>query len=311
MSAILRFPALVFAAAVEQLRGLPGARRLGPLLRWLPRILLVAALILGVLWAVEISPQRMSLADLAAGKLGQFQSWIIVTGDLADEPGASTDFLHVYRLTDPDAPNAYLTVRSRGVQSLGRTTVSGHIEGGREGVPPGYAWSARLNADPTLAGELPPPWAAIGLGGLAILILLARRSRYPMFSSERPTEAFPATSAVRVNARSESGGMGRVAVPATLSFTSAEPGAADLSIAGARPRPVRLHSAFTNVDVGVLYRLRGSDPALRVRSEDDDLTLAFASRRERDSAFAALGAEAQRRRAARGVGSTTSSRASG
>ena len=100
-------------------------------------------------------------------------------------------------------------------------------------------------------------------------------------------------------------------MPATLSFASAEPGAADLSIAGARPMPVRLHSAFTNVDVGVLSRLRGADPALRVRSDNDDLTLTFASRRERDSAFAALGAEAQAQRTTRGVGSATSSRASG
>ena len=310
MSAILRFPGLVFAAAVEQLRGLPGARRLGPIMRWLPRILLVAALILGAAWAGEVSPQRMSLADLAAGKLGQFQSWIIVTGDLADAQG-STDFLHLYRLTDPDAPNAYLVVRSRPVLPLGRTTVSGHIVGGREGVPPGYAWSAPLDADPTLAGELPPPWTAIALGALGILIILGRRSRYPTFSSEKPTEAFPATSALRVNARSESGALGRAAVSGTLSFTSAEPGAADLSLAGARTRPVRLHSAFTNVDVGVLYRLRGSDPALRVRTDNDDLTLAFASRRERDSAFAALGAEAQRQRDRRGVGSASSSRVSG
>jgi len=67
VSAILRFPGLLFAAGVDQLRRLPGARRLGPLLRWLPRLLIVAALILGSLWALEISPQRMSLAELAAG----------------------------------------------------------------------------------------------------------------------------------------------------------------------------------------------------------------------------------------------------
>ena len=309
MSSILRYPGLLFAAGVEQLRRLPGARRLGPLVRWLGRILLLIAVVLGVLWAVQISPQRISLADLAAGKLGQFQSWIIVTGDLVDEPG-STDYQHLYRLTDPAAPNAFLDVRSRAVQSLGRTTVSGHIEGGRDGVPPGYAWSARLNADPTLAGELPPPWTAIALGAVAILIFLGRRSRYPMFASDKPTDAFPATSGLPVVARSESGGLGHAAVPATLSFGSAEPGAADLSISGARPVPVRLHSAFTAVDVGVLHRLGASEPALRVRSEDDDLTLAFGSTRERDSAFAALGAQAQRQRTAPTVGSARPSRTS-
>jgi len=310
LSAILRVPALLFAAGVERLRRLPGARRLGPLVRWLPRVLLLIAVVLGVLWAVQISPQRISLADLAAGKLGQFQSWIIVTGDLVDEPG-STDYQHLYRLTDPAAPNAYLDVRSRAVQSLGRTTVSGHVEGGRDGVPPGYAWSARLNADPTLAAELPPPWTAIALGAVAILIFLARRSRYPMFASEKPTDAFPATSALRVTARSESGGLGHAAVPATLSFNNAEPGAADLAMSGFRRVPVRLHSAFTAVDVGVLHRLGASEPALRVRGDDDDLTLAFGSRRERDSAFAALGAGAQHQRATRTVSSARPSRTSG
>ena len=306
MSAILRFPGLLFAAGVDQLRRLPGARPLGLLLRWLPLLLIVAALILGSLWALEISPQRMSLADLAAGKLGQYQSWVIVTGDLADEPG-STDSLHVYRLTDPDAPNAYLVVRNPVVEPLGRTTLSGHIEGGREPVPPGYAWSARLNADPALASELPPPWTAIALFATAALIILARRSSYPVFASEKPTEAFPATSALRVDVRSESGALGRGSVHGTLAFGSAAPGAADLAMAGARVIPVRLHSAFTSVDVGVLHRLGGSAPALRVRSESDDLTLAFASRRERDSAFAALGAEAQRQRDERTIASASSS----
>ena len=310
MTSIVRLPVLLFAAAVEQVRRLPGARRLGPVMRWLPRILLLVALILGAAWAGQVSPQRVSLADLAAGKLGQFQSWIIVSGDLADEQG-STDFLHLYRLTDPDAPNAYLIVRSRPLLPLGPATVSGHIVGGREGVPPGYAWSAPLDADPRVATELPPPWTAIALGAVAVLILLARRSRYPMFASEPPTDAFPATSALRVNARRESAGLGFAVAPATLSFADAEPGAANLSITGARSLPVRLHSAFTNVDVGVLYRVRGSEPALRVRSENDDLTLAFASRRERDSAFAALGAEAQHARDSRSVRRASSSRASG
>jgi hypothetical protein len=310
VTSVLRFPVLLFAAAVEQVRRLPGARRLGPVMRWVPRILLLVAVILGAAWAGQVSPQRMSLADLVAGKLGQFQSWIIVTGDLADEPG-STDFLHLYRLTDPDAPNAYLVIRSRPVLPLGRATVSGHIVGGREGVPPGYAWSAPLDADPRLATELPPPWTAIALGAVAVALLLARRARYPMFVSEKPAEAFPATSALRVNLRRESPGLGYSVTPATLSFAGAEPGAANLAVAGARSLPVRLHSAFTNVDVGVLYRVRGSEPALRVRSENDDLTLAFASRRERDSAFAALGAEAQRARDTRGVGRASSSRVSG
>ena len=310
MSAILRFPVLVFAAGVDQLRHLPGARRLGPLVKWSARLMLLGAFVLTLLWAGEASPQRMSLADLAAGKLGSLQSWIIVTGDLAEEPG-STDFQHLYRLTDPAAPNAYLIVRSRPVLPLGRTTVSGRIVGGREAVPAGYAWSAPLDADATLANELPPPRTAIALGAAAILIMVARRTRYPMFSAQAPGQATPATSALRVTVRRETGDRARAAVPGTLSFSGADPGAADLSISGERRLPVRLHSAFTAVDVGVVHRLTGSEPALRVRSDNDDLTLSFGSARERDSGFAALGAEAQGQRAARAVGNARPSRTSG
>ena len=294
MSEILRFPVLLFAFGVDRLRRLPGARLVAPFTKWLARLLLLAALVLAFLWAAEASPQRMSLADLAAGKLGSLQSWVIVTGSLADEQGSTGSF-HTYRLTDPAAPNAYLIVRSRVVQTLGWTTLSGRIEGGRDGVPPGYVWSARLNADPVPAGELPPPWTAFVLAGLGLLIIFGRRTRYPMFLADVPLDVPPALGALRVTARTEAGGRGR-ATPATLSFTSAEPGAADLSIAGARPLPVRLHSAFTRVDVGRLRSLTASQPALRVRAEDDDLVLVFASPRDRDGAFAALQAETQLRR---------------
>ena len=292
MSDVLRFPVLLFAFGVEQLRRLPGARFVAPSTKWVARLLLLGALVLTLLWSVEASPQRISLPDLAAGKLGSMQTWIIVTGDLADEPG-SNDAFHLYRLTDPDAPNAYLIVRSRSVQSLGQATVSGRIEGGRDGVPAGYAWSARLDADVRLAGELPPPWTAIVLAGFGLLIIAARRTRYPMFQGEAPGDAMAAAGGQRVLARSESGAFERRPVPATLSFTSSEPGAADLRIQGGRRVPVRLHSAFTRVDVGRLRSLTVSEPALRVRSEDDDLVLAFQSSRDRDAAFAALGAEGQ------------------
>jgi hypothetical protein len=295
VSDALRFPWLVFAFGVEQLRRLPGARVVAPFTKWAARLFLLAAVVLTLLWGAEASPQRISLADLAAGKLGAMQSWIIVTGDLADEPG-SNDELHAYRLTDPEAPNAYLDVRSRSVQPLGHTTVSGHIQGGRDGVPAGYVWSARLDADVRLAGELPPPWTAIVLAGLGLVIMAARRTRYPLFLGDTPGDALVPTGGLRVTARSETGAFDRRPVPATLSFTTREPGAADLAIPGSRRVPVRLHSAFTRVDVGRLRTLTRSEPALRVRSEGDYLVLTFGSARERDAAFAALGADAQRER---------------
>ena len=298
MSDVLRFPLLLFAFGVEQLRRLPGARFVAPFAKWAARLFLVAAVVLILLWAVEASPQRISLADLAAGKLGSMQTWIIVTGDLTDEPGSNDEFL-AYRLTDPAAPNAFLDVRSRSVQSLGHTTVSGRIEGGRDGVPAGYAWSARLNADVRLAGELPPPWTAMVLAALGILIIAARRTSYPFFLAEAPSDAMSAVGSLRVAVRSESGAFDRRSMPAALSFTGAEPGAADLTIQGGRRVPVRLHSAFTRVDVGRLRSLTDSEPALRVRSEGDDLVLAFHSTRDRDAAFSALGVEGQLQRRGR------------
>jgi hypothetical protein len=310
VTAVLRFPWLLFAAGVERLRRMPMAMRFGRSVRFLPRILLVVAIVVVARWATEVSPERISLADLVAGKLAPSQSWIIITGDLSDEPG-STGPLHQYRLTDPAVPNAQLFVQSTVAQSLGRTTISGRTQGGHFGVPAGYAWSAQLDADAALAEELPGPWPAAVLGALAMLIVLARRSRYPMFSGDAPSDFAPATAAVRVTASSESGRLGRATIRATLSFTGDQPGAADLRIGSGRPLPVRLHSAFSTVDVGVVHRLSGSAPALRVKAGDDDLTLAFASTRERDAAFAALSAEAQQILEARGLGRASSPQASG
>jgi len=292
---ILRFPALIFGFGVDRLRRLPGARLVAPSTKWIARLLLLTAVVLTLLWAAEVSPQRISLADLTAGKLGQFQSWIIVSGELGDEPG-TTESVYAYRLTDPAAPNAYLDVRSPSIQSLGWTTVSGRIEGGRDGVPEGYVWSARLDADAQLAGELPPPWTAIALAGLALAIILARRSRYPMFVGEPPMDVPPAMRRLRVSVRSDAAGRAATLAGATLSFEDSEPGAASLSITGARPVPVRLHSAFTRIDVGRIRTLTSSQPALRVRSDADDLVLVFAAPRERDATFAALHAETQLRR---------------
>ena len=116
-----------------------------------------------------------------------------------------------------------------------------------------------------------------------------------MFVGESPGDAVATRGGVRVIVRGESGELDRRAVAATLSFPGRESGAADLSIGGGRAIPVRLHSAFTRVDAGRLVSLTHSEPALRIRPEGDDLVLVFASSRERDSAFAALGAETQPR----------------
>jgi hypothetical protein len=291
VTTVVRFPLLAFAFAVDRLRRLPGARFVAPFVPWVARALIAGAVVLVLLWAAEASPQRISLADLAAGKLSSFQSWIIVSGNLQDEPG-STSSLHLYRLTDPAAPNAYLVVRSRVRQVLGPTTISGRLEGGREPVPEGYLWSARLNADAQLASELPAPMVALAMLGGALLIMLARRTAYPMFVPQAPGDAAPARGGLRVVAHGTPGSNGARQHPGTLQLEEGS-GTAELRLAGTRPIPVRLHSAFTSVDVGELRGLASSEAALRVRAADDDLTLGFASPRERDAAFATLVASAK------------------
>jgi len=299
MTGALRLPLLAFGYVVDRIRRLPGARFASPVVPWLVRGAFIAAAVLLLLWMAEASPQRMSLADLAAGKLSPMQSWVIISGDLRDDRGSQPG-AYRYRLTDAAAPNAYLDVRSSVEWPLGSTTLSGQVLGGRDGVPAGYEWSAPFQADAVLADELPPPAIAFGLIGLGVVVVAARRTSYPMFIAEAPARATSASGGLRVRVRADRDAPagpveGRV-VGATLSFDRKGGGAAELRVSDRAPLFVRLHSAFTHNDVGRLRSLSSSEPALRVRAADDDLILVFESARDRDAAFATLGAEAQRLR---------------
>lgn len=291
MTSALRLPLLAFGYVVARMRRLPGARFVAPIVPWLVRASFVAAAILLLLWMAEASPQRMSLADLAAGKLSPMQSWIIVSGELQEERGSAPG-AYRYRLTDPATPNAYLDVRSSVEWPVGPTTLSGKVLGGRDGVPAGYEWSAPFQADPVLADELPPPAIAFVLIGLGLLVVIGRRISYPMFIAETPAEVPPGWGLVSVTVHPEATGSGSPTQPGTLDRDTGV-GTGELRVQGSGPVPVRLHSAFTSVDVGELRGLRSSEPALRVRAADDDLILGFASRRERDATYARLAAGAQ------------------
>jgi hypothetical protein len=287
----LRLPLLAFGYVVQRVRRLPGARFVAPFVPWLVRGAFIAAAVLLLLWMAEASPQRMTLADLAAGKLSPMQSWVIVSGDLQEERGSAPG-AYRYRLTDPATPNAYLDVRSSVEWPLGATTLSGKVLGGRDGVPAGYEWSAPLEADPVLANELPPPASAFVLIGLGILIVVGRRTSYPMFIPETPADVPPGWGLVNVVAHPETGADRGGSQRASLDRDTGV-GTAELRVQGGAPVVVRLHSAFTSVDVGERRGLRSSEPALRVRAADDDLTLGFSSRRERDATYARLAAGAQ------------------
>jgi hypothetical protein len=269
---------------------------------WVARLLVLAAIVLVIAWGFEASPQRLSLAELAAGGLGRYQTWVIVSGELTDEPDGTTG-RQMYRLTDHAAPNANLIVRSSIERPLGWTTMSGHLEGGRDGVPVGYTWTARLDADPTLAAELPPPWTAILLTGGAILIWLARRTAYPVFAGRAPEAVGVARGRLPVRVRRETdSGSAAPPVAATLDLSSGRTGSAELHLPGAAPMPIRLYSSHTSVDVGELHGFGFSEPAIRVRASVEDLAITFASARDRDATFAALHEQAQARDRGHGAG---------
>jgi hypothetical protein len=293
MRDVLAFPVVVVAFVVDLLRRLPGAARAARITGWIAAGLILVAGVIAFLWMAQRAPQRISLADLAAGNLSPMQSWIIVSGEVAAQPATDTTWYR-YRLSDPGAPMASLLIRSPVELALGQTTVSGILEGGREPVPAGYRWVGQLGGDPQLAQEPPPPWAAAILALAALIILLARRTSYPVFFRESPRPARPTPGLTRVTVWRLSDGRYAPAIQANLEIDfGMGPGVALMS-GGTELATLRLHSALTSAQVGLLRSLGRSEPVLWVRASADDLMISFRSRKERDTAYAALTAEARR-----------------
>ena len=285
--ALFRFPLVAFGFAVERLRRLPGGHTVGEYAPAIAAGLLAASLVAFVAWGAERSPQRITLAQLEAGQLSSMQSWIIISGELSQEPSQTAGFRYV--LVDPAAPNASMIVASEFELPVGWTTLSGTYVGTREVAPAGFRWIGYMRAEPVPAHEQPPPWIAILLAVAGLLVGFAGRFTYPTFFDERPRGTAPRTATLRVGIRGATEATAAGIVPGTLRL---RPGAwVTLQIQGAAEQPLRLHSAHTSVDVGELRRLLGSDPALRVKQAKGDIDIVFASRDERDVAFAALTAD--------------------
>ncbi len=283
--ALLALPVVAFAFVVDGLRRLPGARALGGLMPWVAGLLIVAAGVVLLAHATQKSPQRISIPDLAAGKLSNLQSWIIVSGRLTEQRGSALG-RRVYSLTDDRVPDVDIIVPTSRELAVGDTTISGTLQGSRPG-PGGGAWTGRLIPDPVLATEPPPPWPAAALALAGVLVILARRTTYPMFFREAPGVELPRTANTQVLLRRTMSDLGeRAVVPATLVIQG--PGVASLHVTSERPLSLQLHSAHTAVDVGLLRGLRSAAPTLRVHASTEDVTISFGSRRERDAIFAAL-----------------------
>jgi hypothetical protein len=285
VKAVARAVIVLLSFLLEPIRRLASPPGGGRWQGWIAPALLLAAAVLFLRWGAEPSPERISLADLAAGKLSQTQTWIVVSGNLTEAPAdALSD--HVYNLADPLVPQAHMLVRSDRSWPLGAATISGQLNGGQL-QPDGVTWLGQMQADDKFTPEAPPPFAAMALGLAGILVLVARRATYPVYFSERPARTEERLGPLPVTVTSLSDRSIDVSLPATLE-SGAGGAPARLSIAGMDPFPLVFHSSTTGIDVGGLYAVERSVPVLRVRTPAVNATVAFASRADRDGAFVAL-----------------------
>lgn len=276
---------VLLAFALEPLRRLTRSHRWAGLQRWVAPALLLAAAILVFRWGAEPSPERVSLADLAAGRLSPTQTWIVLSGELSEAPADALGD-RVYNLTDRSAPQASLLVRSDRPLEIGRTTISGQLTGWQL-QPDGVSWWGQLQADDRLALESPPPWAALALALAGLLVVVASRTTYPVYFSDKPTDRPGRIGAVPVTVRSLAG-RPLDASPRAVLERESDGAPAVLAVEGMEPIPLAFHSPRTGIDVGELRELGRSVPVLRLRPLATDATIAFATREDRDGAFHAL-----------------------
>lgn len=285
LRSILRFPLVLFAFVVEQLRRVPGAREIERRAPWVVSALMLAALVALSVWMAQRSPQRITFAELVAGKLSRMQTWIIVSGELSAAPASTTQYR--YTLTDPAVPDAVLIVESQVELDVAQTTVSGTIAGGASRAQDGFGWVGQLRADSVPAKEPDPPWIAITLAAVGLFIGLGSRTFYPKFFRRVPAHLDSATTTIQVGLRRDwpsSGGNGQV-VPSSVVLQRGAP--VELRT-GAENQQVRLHSAHSGIEAGELHWLFNSEPALILRPSTGELTVTFATSGDRDTAYAAL-----------------------
>ncbi len=286
----LRVPLVAYGYIVERLRHVP---ILGSVLRrgsLVAALLVVGAILAFMLWAATVAPQRVGMADLVSGKLSTMQSWIAISGELSGgEPRNAGGYR--YELVDPAVTNATMNVYSDVQLPLGAATISGTFGGPREPAPVGYRWIGTLHADPVFVPEPGPPWASILMLGGAMLLVGAGRVSYPRFFNQTPASRAPRSATIPVRIR-------RGPLPEAGDATQAEllvhtDAPVELRIGQGEARQLRIHSVHTGAQAGELRLLTGAEPALRVRHATDDLTISFRTHEERDTAYAALIADAQ------------------
>lgn len=283
---LIRKPVLAVLFVVDRLRHVPGSGRLAPLVPWCAGALFAGSAVLLAAYMSERSPQRVSLSDLRSHNLAASQHWFIVSGDLTEEQ--AIEGAYRYTLTDPATPDAYLIVNSTVPWPVGRTTVSGHIDGFIPPLPPGEDWYADMKADTELAIERPPPWTAMLLALSGLAILAAMRSPYPMFVARQPQRAARATGMRKIVVHPDAERPGDGVTRGVLDLEVPPGSAPDLTIDGRRTIPVRVHSRLTSLRVGELFSVTTREPVIRVLSASGDMYLGFRSAQERDAVAAML-----------------------
>lgn len=287
---ILRFPLVAFAYLVDVLRRVPGGRVIERHITLVVSVLMVAAGLTLFAWGGQKSPQRIDLASLANGQLSYMQSWIIISGQLGSESIGVSEYR--YRLTDPAAPNAELIVDSTIQLPTGQTTLSGSYVGTREPLGGDFRWIGHMRADVELAKEQDPPWIPFGFTVVAVLFAVGSRTSYPALFHQTP-RAQPARSVfVPVGVRRGLRGEAGPESPGSLVIAPQAP--VELRQRDHDPLQLRLHSLHTSLEAVELRRLSSAQPGLLVHLPSAELTLSFASDDDRDSAHAALTADAKR-----------------
>jgi hypothetical protein len=126
---------------------------------------------------------------------------------------------------------------------------------------------------------------------VATFVGLGSRTTYPTFVREAAGPGAAGSASVRVGVRREWPPLTSEQVAGSLEIAPDVP--VVLNVPGRAPQMLRLHSARSSAEVGDLRRIGETVPALLVRSSGE-VTLTFASDHDRDTALAALVADAQR-----------------
>jgi hypothetical protein len=289
--------------------------RSGPLRRAAP--LIVAALLV-VLAALPIvvpmfdpQPQDATVAEIAAGGIEEPSGWVRLRGELVpletrpvDAPGRYAIFVDLADNLDA------IVVRTEGrPEAVDETMISGHLEGALVtlepedipldatvfGAPPEVVPNLIVRVDP-VAKSPRTTWWPLSIVPLVLagMLIVGAGRQYPVFRPTREIDVLTTPLAPGERLVGVWGGhLGpnerELADPGAVLFLVRPGQMGNVLTAqplpdggGPAPSPVPIGGGWTNGQVGEVYTIRETLPALRVRAENVDATFLFPKRGERD-----------------------------